>query len=76
MNTAGWRGEAYAQSSVGFLPKTKLEFAVSDKLVDKAVETLRVAAKTSEVGDGRIFISELAHVVKIRSGKVDAADAL
>ncbi len=63
-----------AEYSVGFLPKTKLEFAVSDELVDKAVETLREAATTGEVGDGRIFVSELTHVVKIRSGKVDAAD--
>ncbi len=62
-----------AEYSVGFLPKTKLEFAVSDELVDKAVETLREAATTGEVGDGRIFISELTHVVKIRSGKIDAA---
>ena len=66
-----------AEFSVGFLPKTKLEFAVSDELVDKAVETLRNAALTGEVGDGRIFVSELSHVVQIRSGKIDAGvDAL
>ncbi len=66
-----------AEFSVGFLPKTKLEFAVSDELVDKAVETLRNAALTGEVGDGRIFVSDLSHVVQIRSGKIDAGvDAL
>jgi len=42
-DNAGWQGKAYAQSSVGFLPETKLEFAVSDELVDKAVETLKEA---------------------------------
>ena len=39
MNTAGWQGEANAEYSVGFLPKTKLEFAVSDELVDKTGAT-------------------------------------
>ena len=66
-----------AEYSVGFLPKTKIEFAVSDELADRAVETLREAALTGEVGDGRIFVSELVHVVQIRSGKIDAGvDAL
>ena len=66
-----------AEYSIGFLPKTKLEFAVSDELADKAVDVLRTAATTGEVGDGRIFVSELIHVVQIRSGKIDAsADAL
>ena len=66
-----------AEYSVGFLPKTKLEFAVSDELADRAVEALRDAATTGEIGDGRIFVSELAQVVQIRSGKVNAAaDAL
>ena len=66
-----------AEYSIGFLPKTKLEFAVSDELADRAVDVLRNAATTGEVGDGRIFVSELTHVVKIRSGKIDAsADAL
>ena len=66
-----------AEYSIGFLPKTKLEFAVSDELSDKAVDTLRNAATTGEVGDGRIFVSDLTQVVQIRSGKIDAsADAL
>ncbi len=66
-----------AEYSIGFLPKTKLEFAVSDELADKAIEVLRNAATTGEVGDGRIFVSELTHVVQIRSGKINAsADAL
>ena len=66
-----------AEYSIGFLPKTKLEFAVSDELADKAVDVLRNAATTGEVGDGRIFVSELTHVVQIRSGRIDAGvDAL
>ncbi len=66
-----------AEYSIGFLPKTKLEFAVSDELADKAIEVLMNAATTGEVGDGRIFVSELTHVVQIRSGKINAsADAL
>ncbi len=66
-----------AEYSIGFLPKTKLEFAVSDELADRAVDVLRNAATTGEIGDGRIFVSELTHVVQIRSGKIDAsADAL
>ena len=66
-----------AEYSIGFLPKTKLEFAVSDELADKAVDVLRNAATTGEVGDGRIFVSELTHAIQIRSGKSDAGvDAL
>ena len=66
-----------AEYNVGFMPKTKIEFAVSDELADQAVETLRTAAVTGEVGDGRIFVSELVHAVQIRSGKIDAGvDAL
>ena len=66
-----------AEYDVGFLPKTKIEFAVSDELVDQAVETLRNAAVTGEIGDGRIFVSELIHAIQIRSGKIDpGVDAL
>ncbi len=61
-----------AEYSIGFLPKTKLEFAVSDELADKAVDVLRNAATTGEVGDGRIFVSELTHAIQIRSGRIDA----
>ena len=66
-----------AEYSIGFLPKTKMEFAVSDDLAEKAIEVLRNAATTGEVGDGRIFVSELTHIVQIKSGKIDASvDAL
>ena len=61
-----------AEYAVGFMPKTKIEFAVSDELAEKAVQTLRNAAVTGEVGDGRIYVFELSRTVQIRSGKTDA----
>ena len=61
-----------AEYKVGFLPKTKIEFAVSAELADRAVEVLRDAATTGSVGDGRIYMLELAKTVQIRTGKVDA----
>ncbi len=60
-----------AQYDVGFMPKTKIEFAVSSELVDEAVSTLRDAATTGEIGDGRIFVLSVDQSVQIRSGKVD-----
>ncbi len=63
-----YRGAEY---DVGFMPKTKIEFAVSSELVNGAVKTLRDAAATGEIGDGRIFVMSLDHSVQIRSGKVD-----
>lgn len=69
-----YRGTEYA---VGYLTKTRIEFAISDKLAGRAIDALRQAAVTGEVGDGRIYVSELAHVIQIRSGKMDASvDAL
>ena len=62
-----------AEYDIGFLPKTKLEFAVSNELADKAVDVLRNAATTGEIGDGRIFVSDLTHIVQIKSGKIDAS---
>ena len=61
-----------AEFNVGFLPKTKIEFAVSDALADRAIKALREAATTGSVGDGRIYVLELAQTVQIKSGKVDA----
>ncbi len=63
-----YRGAEY---DVGFKPKTKIEFAVSNELADDAVSTLRDAALTGKAGDGRIFVLSLDHSVQIRSGKVD-----
>jgi nitrogen regulatory protein P-II 2 len=61
-----------AEYDVGFMPRTKIEFAVSDELAEKAAQTIRDAAVTGEIGDGRIYVLELSHTVQIRSGKVDA----
>ena len=63
-----YRGAEY---DVGFMPKTKIEFAVSSELADEAIGALREAAVTGEIGDGRIFVMPLDHSIQIRSGKVD-----
>jgi len=54
------------------MAKTKIEFAVSDALVDRAVKALRDAATTGSIGDGRIYVFDLAQTVQIKSGKIDA----
>jgi nitrogen regulatory protein PII len=54
------------------MPRTKIEFAVSDQGADRAVATLRDAAVTGEIGDGRIYVFELSRTIQIRSGKADA----
>ncbi|MDE1147096.1 MAG: P-II family nitrogen regulator [Azospirillaceae bacterium] len=67
-----YRGAEYA---VSFLPKMKIEVAVPDDIADKAVEAIQAAANTGKIGDGKIFVLELAQAVRIRTGEVDA-DAL
>ena len=54
---------------VDFLPKIKLEIAVADDVVDKAVETLIKAAHTGQIGDGKIFVTTLELVVRVRTGE-------
>ena len=60
---------------VDFLPKLKLEIAIADDQVERAVEAIMQAAATGKIGDGKIFISELERVIRIRTGEVDE-DAL
>ncbi|EGY02157.1 MULTISPECIES: P-II family nitrogen regulator [Azospirillaceae] len=67
-----YRGAEYA---VSFLPKMKIEVAVPDDLADKAVEAIQAAANTGKIGDGKIFVLELAQAVRIRTGETDT-DAL
>ena len=55
-----------------FLPKVKLEVAVNADLAERVIDAIRGAAKTDKIGDGKIFVSELEHVVRIRTGEVDA----
>ena len=67
-----YRGAEYA---VNFLPKVRIEVAVDDGQVDKVVEAINRAAKTGQIGDGKIFITPIEHAVRIRTGETDA-DAL
>ncbi|MEA3175560.1 MAG: nitrogen regulatory protein 2 [Gammaproteobacteria bacterium] len=69
-HTEIYRGAEYA---VEFVPKTKLEIAVDNALVDQLLEVIMKAAKTGKVGDGKIFVFDLAQVVRIRTGERDAS---
>ena len=71
-HTELYRGAEYV---VDFLPKTKLEIAVDDAAVDKVIEAICNAAKTGKIGDGKIFVYDLEHAVRIRTGEIDG-DAL
>ncbi|GGA35331.1 MULTISPECIES: P-II family nitrogen regulator [Dyella] len=71
-HTELYRGAEYV---VDFLPKLKIEIAVADDQVELAVEAIIRAAKTGKVGDGKIFVSDLEQVIRIRTQEVDA-DAL
>lgn len=55
-----------------FLPKVKIEIAVTDAQVDKVVDAIKTAANTGRVGDGKIFVMNLERVVRIRTGEEDA----
>jgi nitrogen regulatory protein PII len=61
-----YRGAEY---TVDFVPKVKLELAVDDSLADQAVAAITQAARTGKVGDGKIFVSELKQVIRIRTGE-------
>ena len=61
-----YRGAEYV---IDFLPKVKLEIVIGDDLVDKAIDTIEQSAKTGNVGDGKIFVSEIAQAVRIRTGE-------
>ena len=67
-----YRGAEYA---VNFLPKVRLEVAVDDSRVERAVEAITAAARTGQIGDGKIFVMPLEQAVRIRTGESDA-DAL
>lgn len=71
-HTEIYRGAEYA---VSFLPKLKIEVAVSSDQVTKVVEAISAAAKTGQIGDGKIFVFQIDHAVRIRTGETDA-DAL
>jgi nitrogen regulatory protein PII len=67
-HTELYRGAEYV---VDFVPKTRIEVAVKDALVDQVVEAIIGAAKTGKVGDGKIFISDLSDVIRIRTGETN-----
>ena len=65
-HTELYRGAEYV---VDFLPKVKIEAAVADELVDRVIEAIEGAARTGKIGDGKIFVSPLEQVVRIRTGE-------
>jgi len=67
-HTEIYRGAEYA---VSFLPKIKIEVVVPDTQVDKALAAIQRAAKTGQIGDGKIFVSTIEHTVRIRTGEAD-----
>lgn len=69
-HTEIYRGAEY---SIEFVPKTKIEIAVDNALVDPVVEAIATAAHTGKVGDGKIFVFDLTQVVRIRTGERDTA---
>jgi nitrogen regulatory protein P-II 2 len=71
-HTEIYRGAEYA---VSFLPKLKIEVAVNANLVDQVIEAITAAARTGQIGDGKIFVYGLDSAVRIRTGEKDA-DAL
>ena len=71
-HTEIYRGTEYA---VNFLPKLKIEIAVASDMVDKTIEAVSGAAKTGQIGDGKIFVYSIDQAVRIRTGET-GADAL
>ncbi|MEZ2418425.1 P-II family nitrogen regulator [Luteibacter sp. RCC_6_2] len=67
-HTELYRGAEYV---VDFLPKIKLEVAVADEQIERVVEAIQQAARTGKIGDGKIFVSPLDQVVRIRTGELD-----
>ena len=71
-HTELYRGAEYV---VDFLPKVKIEAAVDDAIVDQVIEAIETAARTGKIGDGKVFVSTLEQVVRIRTGET-GKDAL
>ena len=65
-HTELYRGAEYV---VDFLPKVKIEAALDDSIVERAIEAIETAARTGKIGDGKIFVSHLEQVVRIRTGE-------
>ena len=69
-HTEIYRGTEYA---VNFLPKIKIEVAVASDQANKVVDAITAAAKTGQIGDGKIFVYDIDHAVRIRTGETDSA---
>ncbi len=67
-HTELYRGAEYV---VDFLPKIKLEVAVVDDQLDRVIEAIQASARTGKIGDGKIFVSALDQVIRIRTGELD-----
>jgi nitrogen regulatory protein P-II 2 len=63
-----YRGAEYA---VNFLPKVRIEVVIADEHLDKTMETVAAAAKTGQIGDGKIFVTTVERAVRIRTGETD-----
>ena len=68
-HTELYRGAEYR---VDFLPKTKIEIAVDDTIVEQVIEAITNVARTGKIGDGKIFVTQLTHAVRIRTGEAGA----
>jgi nitrogen regulatory protein P-II 2 len=69
-HTELYRGAEYV---VDFLPKVKVEAAISDDILDQAIEAIEKSASTGKIGDGKIFVFDLEQVIRIRTGETGAA---
>jgi nitrogen regulatory protein P-II 1 len=65
-HTELYRGAEYV---VDFLPKIKIEIIVQDELVEKVIETIETASRTGRIGDGKIFVTDVSDVIRIRTGE-------
>ena len=71
-HTELYRGAEYV---IDFLPKVKIDVAIADDLVERAIEAIEASARTGKIGDGKIFVFDLEQVIRIRTGET-GADAL
>ena len=67
-HTELYRGAEYV---VDFLPKVKIEAAVDESIVDRVIEAIESSARTGKIGDGKIFVTSVTHVVRIRTGETN-----
>ncbi len=68
-HTEIYRGAEYA---ISFLPKLKIELVIDDDMVGKVTDAITTAAKTGQIGDGKIFVYAIEHAVRIRTGETDS----